>query len=100
MPDDIRQIRAERQALQVENAALHKQVAKLEEDLARQQLTLHELMNKTGAKLKVEYQYGEDECRPLAVNSVCEKCGWDNRPGSRTYQMKPGDKGRSTHLIL
>ena len=100
MPEDLKTIRGERDTLRADNARLNAEVKKLKEDFAQQQNTLHELMAKTGYKLKQEYQYKEGECRPVHLNDVCITCGFDNRPGSPTYHMKPGDKGKSAHAIL
>lgn len=95
MADDIKAIKGERDSLKAENKELHAEVKKLKEDFAQQTTAFHELMAKTGHKLKKEYQYAEDECRPVPMHGVCDKCGW-----SRDTQMKPGDSKKEPHAIL
>ena len=101
MATDIRQLLAERDGLKAENADLRKKVQKLEEDFAQQQTSLHELMSKTGAKLVKPYEYGPDECRPVHVGEVCEKCGFDYVPGSPTLYHRRGreKEGRAAHPV-
>ncbi len=95
MADDIKAIKGERDALKAENKELHAEVKKLKEDFAQQQNTLHELMAKSGFKLKKEYVYGDDECRPVPLHGVCDKCGW-----VRDTQKKPGDDKKEPHPVV
>ena len=96
MPEDIKQIRTERDTLRKENFDLRAQLKKAEENLVHTETSLHELMSKTGAKLPTPpYEYGENECRPVGLGGTCDKCGW-----VRDTQMKPGDQLRSAHAIL
>lgn len=95
MPEDIKQVLAERNSLRKENEELRTQLKKVEENLAASQTNLHELMSKTGHKIKTPYEYAENECRPVGLGSVCDKCGWQ-----RNTQTRPGETKRSAHAIM
>lgn len=74
---------------------------KAEHAHAASESALRELMQRSGYKLKKEHVYAEDECRPLSLGEVCpvEKCGYDYRPDSQRFMMRPNDKVKETHPI-
>lgn len=71
-------------------------------ELAHAQLMVshNELVSKNpGWKLKKDYEYGQDECRPLTLGSICEKCGYVYILGHPRFMMRPNDKAREPHAI-
>ena len=97
MADNIVQIKAEREALATELAELKDKYRKLEEAHARLQTSHVEYESKLsqqGVKIKKEYVYRDDECRPVPIGGVCPICAWD-----RNTQRKPGDKNREPHPV-
>lgn len=98
LPDD-RRIKAERDAALSELEALRKKFQDLEKAHAQLQTAYNEVVNKTGYKESKPYEYKEDECRPLSVGEVCDKCGYDYRPDSERFMMRPNDKVKESHAI-
>jgi hypothetical protein len=101
MPDvnaaDFQRMRSERDAARAEKDMWRDKYRKLEQQHATVQTTLQELMNVTGAKPKKAYEYGKDECKPVMLGQICEKCQWDYRPDSPRFMMRPTDKAREPH---
>lgn len=92
-PDDVRQIKAERDSLQKELTAANKKIHDLEAAHAQLQVSHAEYVSKHGP-LPKPYQYAENECRPVAPHAKCPICGWD-----RDTETKPGMTGRQPHPV-
>jgi hypothetical protein len=97
MPESLAQIKATLAARETELADLKVKYRKLEEAFAQLQTSHTEYENKlasAGIRIKKEYIYKDDECRPVPIHGACEKCGWN-----RDTQMRPGDKNREPHPL-
>ena len=96
MADDIKQIKAERSALQTENAELKAKLQALESAHFQLQTSHKEMMSKHGIKEHKPYVYRDDECRPVGQNETCGLCGWEFNTQLRKGREK---EGRQPHPV-
>lgn len=95
MADDVKQIKAERDALSRENMALKAELRKVQEAHAQLDTAVKEYASKHGPLPKPrEPQEGDSPCGPVAPHAKCPVCGWD-----ADTHIKPGMTGRQPHSV-
>ena len=101
MPDvsgaDLQRLQSKLNATEVERDMWKDKYHKERQAHVTAETSLRELQHLTGAKEKKVYEYKDDECRPLSLGQVCEKCGYDYRSDSLRFMMRPTDKAREPH---
>lgn len=99
-PAALKRTQNERDEAQRQYKELMAKYEQLEMAHAQLMVSHNELVSKNpGWKFKQDYEYGQDECRPLRLGSICEKCGYVYVLGHPRFMMRPHDKAREPHAI-
>ncbi|SRR6266851_1011616 len=88
------ELKAQHEKLQITHGMLKNDRDRLIASLSDLKRELTELQQAHGIIVRPQYEYKEDECRPVPVNGVCEQCGWDY-----ATQRRPDDTQREPHPI-